>query len=337
MKNKVFSFLAIFVAGMMLCTGCGSKSEDAEVYAQYDNMGQSKAAGMSYAESVDSYSEESAESAGSAELEATSNSENATSAEDVTENNTQEVSARKIVYTADVSMETTKFDDAKKDIDKLIESFDGYCESTQLNGTKKECNRNAYFRVRIPVDSYRDFMNSVGDVAMVTSSSENAEDITSSYVDVEARISSLEKKKQRLEELEDAATEVDDLLSIETQISEVIYQIEQYTGTLNSYKDQVAKCTVNISIEEVPAYNKPAGGKETFISRLQSAFFGSMYGFKSFFEGLVIVILYIIPYAIVIGVIVFILKKTGFKFHIKKKSKKKKLEDNPEESEKTES
>ena len=130
------------------------------------------------------------------------------------------------------------------------------------------------------------------------------DDITSQYVDVQARLKSLRTKLARLEELEAQAETVEDLLAIEDRINDVQYDLENYTAQLRLYDDKVDYCTVTINVNEVVTYSEVK--KDTAWNRFAEAFEDSFDSFVAFLQGLVVALIYILPYAIIAAVILII-------------------------------
>jgi DNA repair exonuclease SbcCD ATPase subunit len=143
-------------------------------------------------------------------------------------------------------------------------------------------------------------------------------------VDVQARIKSLNTKLERLQELEANAENVTELLEIEDRINEVQYQIESYTAQMKTYDDQVDYSTVNIDITEVATYTEIKA--DSAWNRFVEAFGDSFAGFVEFLQGLVIAIIYMLPYLIIIAIVLIIVirirKKKGKGRLFKKKDKK---------------
>ena len=131
-------------------------------------------------------------------------------------------------------MESTDFDAARETLMAAVEANDAWMESTSVYGTEKDHDRSADYTVRVPVDNYRAFLAAVGEAGSVRNVSENAENITSSYIDVQARLTALEAQRTRLNELADQAETTADLLEIESQLSDVQYQLENYTRQLRN-------------------------------------------------------------------------------------------------------
>lgn len=204
--------------------------------------------------------------------------------------------AQKIIYNASLSMESTDFDAARETLMAAVEANEAWMESASVYGTEKEHDRSADYTVRVPVDNYRAFLAAVGEAGSVRNVSENAENITSSYIDVQARLTALEAQRTRLNELADQAETTADLLEIESQLSDVQYQLENYTGQLRNMDQQVSYSTVDIYLQEVVTLT-PTG--VTFTERIADAFGGGWDAFVGFVQGLVIALVYLWPVVLI--------------------------------------
>ncbi len=225
--------------------------------------------------------------------------------------------AQKIIYNADLSMESTDFDAARETLMAAVEANDAWLESTSVYGTANDHDRTADYTVRVPVGNYRAFLNAVGDAGSVLNISESAENITSSYIDVQARLSALEAQRDRLNELADQAETTADLLEIESQLSDVQYQLENYTRQLRNMDQQVSYSTVDIYLREVATLT-PTG--VTFVQRLGDAFGGGWGAFVAFLQGLILALVYLWPVLLIAVVVFFVVRKV-----LKNRPKKEKL------------
>ena len=225
--------------------------------------------------------------------------------------------AQKIIYNADLSMESTDFDAARETLLAAVDANDAWLEYSSIDGAESDHDRTANFTVRVPVENYRSFLAAAGDAGSVQNLSENAQNITSSYIDVQARLTALEAQRDRLNELADEAETTADLLEIESQLSDVQYQLENYTRQLRSMDQQVSYSTVDIYLREVATLT-PTG--VTFGERIADAFGGGWDAFVGFLQGLVIALVYLWPVLLIAVAVVFILRKVW-----KKRPKKEKL------------
>ena len=213
--------------------------------------------------------------------------------------------AQKIIYNASLSMESTDFDAARETLLAAVEASNAWMESTSVYGTEKDHDRSADYTVRVPVDNYRAFLAAVGEAGSVRNVSENAQNITSSYIDVESRLAALEAQRTRLNELADQAETTADLLEIESQLSDVQYQLENYTRQLRNMDQQVSYSTVDIYLEEVATLT-PTG--VTFTERIADAFGGGWDAFVGFVQGLVIALVYLWPVVLIVIAVIAALR-----------------------------
>ena len=197
--------------------------------------------------------------------------------------------AQKIIYNADINMESTDFDAARDTLLAAVDDCGAWMEYSSLSGDAKDHDRYAYYTVRVPVENYRTFLAAVGEAGSVLDLSETAENITSSYIDVQARLSALE------------AQTTADLLEIESQLSDVQYQLENYTRQLKNMDQQVSYSTVDIRLSEVATLT-PTG--TTFGERVVDAFADGWRGFVVFLQGFVLAVIYLWPVLLVVGIIV---------------------------------
>lgn len=217
---------------------------------------------------------------------------------------TGETAQQKIIYRADMSIESTLFDTARETVLAAAEDTGSWMEYSHQNGTAEDRDRYANFTVRVPADNYRTFLEQVGQAGSVLSLNESAENVTSTYIDMEARISSLENQRDRLNELAAEAETTTDLLEIESRLSDVQYELESYTQQLRNLDGQVSYSTVDITLREVATLT-PTG--VTFPERLADAFAGGWHGFVTFVQGLVLTLVYLWPLLLVAVILLVIL------------------------------
>ena len=205
--------------------------------------------------------------------------------------------ARKIIYTADLSLESTEFDSASASLLDALAQAGGYVQSSESGGST-EYGRWVRWSLRVPADQYRSFLTAAENSASRTSLSESTEDVTADYVDVEARLNSLEAQRQRLEELRAQAGNLEDLLAIENQLTQVQYQIESYTGQKRVLDDQITYSTVNVYLDEVKVLSPTS---TSFGSRIARAFTEGWRGFGHGLQDLAVALVGGLPWLLVLA------------------------------------
>ena len=118
----------------------------------------------------------------------------------------------KIIYTADMELETRTYDEAAAALDRLVEEVGGYYESRTTYNYGGY--RSANMTVRVPAEQYAAFCERAGTLAHRTRMSEDTENVSEAYYDVEARLSTQRTKLERLQELLAQAESMEDIIEI---------------------------------------------------------------------------------------------------------------------------
>jgi len=191
--------------------------------------------------------------------------------------------ARKMIWTGEISFETTEFDSAVEALYDLISECGGFVQSSTITGEGRNTRgeprlRSARYTIRIPSENFQLFMQSSGNVATVITSSTNAQDVTSEYIDTEARLRVLEIKEERLLEMLEKTSSVeykDELqyiLQLENELANVRYDIETLTGTLRKYDELISYSTINVYMREVLDYTATPARPESVRERIATKF-----------------------------------------------------------------
>lgn len=231
------------------------------------------------------------------------------------------VYAEKIIYSADLNIETTQFDQAVHSIEAMITEFGGFIESSntwgntqyQSDGTTKIVDRHANYTIRVPQQRFEEFLHQSGNIGNVTDTSRYAENITSRYTDQEARKVSLQTQEDRLLDMLSKATDVESLIMLESRLSEVRYELESIERTLRNWQMQVNYSTVTLALHEVALYTPTAAVTRSFGEKLSSALSDGWSGFvlntQYFILSLVRNLPALLIFAVVIVAAVILLRK----------------------------
>lgn len=199
--------------------------------------------------------------------------------------------AAKRIYTADLSMETTAFDDAAKGLAALMEELGGWMQSSSVNYGGSGY-RYGQYTVRIPQEKFDRFIRRAGELCHVVYSSSNVEDVSEAYYDTAGRLETQQTKMKRLQTLLSQAKDMEDIITIESAISDTEAQIESLSGDLAHYDSQIDYSTVTLSLSEVYQLSnveQPAAG---FPSRIAEAFSSGAHGFVNFLQGVLVLLAY---------------------------------------------
>lgn len=187
----------------------------------------------------------------------------------------------KLIFRAEINMETTEFDAAVKSLSSLVGSVGGYFESSGLDNYSSY--RYAHYTVRVPSEKFEDFCSRVGENCKINNISRSAEDIGEIYYDTESRLATQKTKLERLQALLGKADNIDTIIALESAISETELAIEHLSGTLRKYDSLVGYSTIDISLREVYRISETEEAAIGFGAKLAAAFKS---GGRSFVDGL---------------------------------------------------
>jgi len=218
---------------------------------------------------------------------------------------------QKMIYYGRISIETLEFDKTLKDIEEYVTSLGGFIERTSISGIgesyETSSTRRGYAEIvyRIPVNSYSGFMENIKEYGNVISQSSSSEDITSRYYDTEGRLKAYRIAEQRLLEILEKADAVSDMLEIERELANVRANIESMTTQIKAWDNLVNYSTVTVIVSEVKKITDTSD-PDTFGKRLLLTIKKSILGFLDFLKEMIIVIVYILPYVVVAGALIFL-------------------------------
>lgn len=309
--NKKKILTAVMAAALLLglLGGCGSKNLSMEPDTARSDL---------YADGGISY--ETAMAAPAAMSGAGSNAESAadTASIPLPEN-------RKWVITMSLTAETENLTDAMGLLAEKIQASGGYVERQSVSGTAVNSGRSpsAYITVRIPAEQLDSFVEDVSGMTNVVSSSRYVEDITLRYTDTEGRVKALQTEEARLLELMEQAETMSDLLEIEERLTEVRYQLENYTSTLRLYDNQVDYATLDLTLREVEKFTPPE--KQGFWQKVTSGLADSIVDLGQGIVDFAAWVLIELPYLVLVGLLgwltVFLTRRSIKKRRAKKEQK----------------
>lgn len=178
-------------------------------------------------------------------------------------------SAEKIIYTADLTLQSKDYDTARAALEEALAAAGGHMESSDEYTYTDSGSRHISLTLRVPEENYESFLAAVAEAGNVTYKSQQAEDVTTQYMDIETRLANLKAQRTRLEELQAEAESLGDLLEIESSLTDVQSQIESWQNQLDWYSNQVSCCTVYITLNEVEDYTVTGA---SFAEELAAAF-----------------------------------------------------------------
>lgn len=205
----------------------------------------------------------------------------------------------KIISTHKLTIETKEFNETIESIENLAKDSDGYVSSRNIDTLTKPNNQRArvgYLTLKIPFEKADTLVKTLKEGLTVTKENSDSVDVTNQYSDLEATIKSLQSQEDKLNQLMERALNIEDIITIDSKLTEVIREKEMLTRNLLNLKDRVRYTTITIDIQEVKEFTTLEDAQDSLAKRLNNAFFGSLKGFVSFGENLLIFLVWSLPF-----------------------------------------
>lgn len=215
--------------------------------------------------------------------------------------------SRKIIKRQYLTIETLTFDEALAKIAEYVEDMGGYFASTDISNNSIRGYysnvRRATLSVRIPESKLTEFVNKFtsSDMFNVLRNSLSTEEVTDEYYDLKAQLDALMAQEARLTEMMNEAKTLSDMLLIENKLTSVRKEINSVSSRIQYYDKAVAMSFVELTLNEVEKYEPTK--EKTFFDKVGEAFVGAWEVFGEFLSGAFIVLLWILPFVITLGVV----------------------------------
>ena len=234
----------------------------------------------------------------------------------------------KIIKKYWMETETKQFDDSIAKLEALINSANGYTESSSVTGksiyNSSSIRRTAKYVIRIPASKVEEFVKNTESMLNVISSNSTAENVTVQYYDLQSRYEVLEAEKIALNDMLEKASTIDNMLKIRNQLNNVIAEMESIKTQLKVYDSLVSYSTVTLTINEVVEYTEIQEEEPGWGERLGTAFKESWKDFADNFQDFTVWFLYAFPTLLVLGIIA---TGVGIAVHFMNKKTKKQWEE----------
>ena len=224
--------------------------------------------------------------------------------------------SEKLVYSGSITIQTLEYDETSGNIHKKIEAAGGFVQNENesngnttwyYSGKTSASSRDLYIQARIPAEKFQTFMTSLEEEGQVMNKQVNVENISQTYAETEASAKAYEIEQQRLLDMMDKAETIEDMIAVEARLSEVEKALGVYKTDLASMDRDVTYSTVHIEVEEVREYTEEIDDS-TFVSRLRETFRSSWTGFLRFLEGLLHLVIRLLPFMILALLIVLLVR-----------------------------
>lgn len=226
-------------------------------------------------------------------------------------------SDRKIIRNAELNLEADDPEDAQRKITSIAELRGGFVvESQQSSSEIRSTTRDIVtMTVRVPADKFGDTLADIRNVSTrVILETVKGQDVTEEFIDIEAQLKAKKALEQQFMEIMKRANTVGDALHVQSQLADVRGEIERIEGRKRFLENQSAMSTIKVRLQTakvIAATSVGIGG------RLSDSFAAGADVAISFVLGLVTVVIAALPFAIFIGLPVFVL----FRYVLKRQSR----------------
>ena len=302
---KKIQLTAAVLAAMCLLASCGAKYENS--VAQGGDMGiDAYRAEESYADNSDEYYEAEAEDAKS---DYSINAE----AADYKKADVKAINTQMLVYSCDMSLDVLEFEDSVDKLHDLIDKYKGFIErenysdggsTTKWQYAEEQKWKTLSTVIRIPSASYDDFCKDIEKIGDMRNKNASVQNLTTEYSDLKTTLSIYEAKEKRYIDLLADMKSESEAISVENELTNIQVEIAKIKTRMNNIENDVAYSYINLTVNEVREYTEePVIEKtDTFGQRFKNTVKRTWQGFLEFLEGLLFIIIRILPYLLLIGI-----------------------------------
>lgn len=225
-------------------------------------------------------------------------------------------SERAIIANANASVRVNEIAAASDAIAQIAEGLGGYVESTNLGQSHRSSEGGGqsdiampyppggdwgWITIRVPSTALNEAISKLSGVGEVRSSALSKQDVTTVAIDLRARVEATRASVERLTELMSRSESVSELIEAEMALSDRQAELESYQQQLRYLDEQVAMSTLHVELERIMPVTKadPAGFGDGFVAGWN--------GMMVSLNALVVALGFIIPWAVVLGVIALII------------------------------
>ena len=213
---------------------------------------------------------------------------------------------KKLRKTYNYTVETTEYDNYKKEIADKVSSLGGYMEQQQeyvdqhqnKSMTETYSVREMNYTIRVPSDRIGELLSVVSS-ADVVSSNEYVEDVTTQYIDLETHIKALREEYGILEKLLHQASSVTEIIEVQDRLSDINYEIGSYEKSMEQLAKDIDYSKLYLCVDEVVYYQDTVVRFTSDITRRWYDMFEEYISYA--FPVIVLFVITILPVVVMLG------------------------------------
>ncbi len=208
----------------------------------------------------------------------------------------------KIIKNASVRYQVEDAKETRPKIGAAVENSKAYI--TSEDESKRGYSLENNMVIRVPSENFDDLLAKLTETAIYIDHKRiNVKDVTAEYIDVESRLENRKKVEKHFHEILQKAKTVKDILEVENEIRKIREEVDAAEGRLKYLRDQVSFSTISLSYYEKLDYE--AAPERSYFTKIGKAFSEGWKGFLEF----TIAVMYAWPFWIVLGVLVWLIRR----------------------------
>lgn len=155
-----------------------------------------------------------------------------------------------LVRTGRLMLSATDFEAARKRFEAIVAEAGGFMGQVVISGGPRD-RRSLSATVRVPSSQFERTLAALRAIGVVTSESQNGEDVTQQSVDLDARLGNARASEARLKTiLEQRTGRLSDVLDVEREISRVRGEIERMEAERKNLDGRIQFAAIEVTILE---------------------------------------------------------------------------------------
>lgn len=214
-----------------------------------------------------------------------------------------EVEERKITKTTSMTSEVERgtFKEAEAKLKNIVTSSDSFLLNENVN--KYDNERRKYYQgrysIKVEVGKYDSVISQLKDIGEVESFSEDMDDITGSYTNIEIELEVAEETLARYRNLYGDAEEMNDKIRLSNMIASQERTVKYYKDRLANMDNKVEYSTISVTLKEE---------QSEYLNVVFVKFSQLVRSLVNSINSVLTLLFVVLPYVIVIGLIVGIVK-----------------------------
>ncbi len=222
----------------------------------------------------------------------------------VGEEEEEEEISQKIIKFGTLNLVVEKVSEAVISITNLVTEKQGFVSDSDIYTSEDE-TQYGNIEVRVPAQHFEEVMNALKGMAKtVEKESISGVDVTEEYVDLQSRLKNLRIEEEQYQEVLKGAETTEDILKVTDYLFDVREIIERIEGRIRYLENLTDLSTITVYLSEEPRVEVPTAEWKPLTTIKRAA-----RSVIRFFQGLITLLIWVLFYAVPLGIIVWLVVK----------------------------